>query len=173
MGRQRPPVRGMAPPNRRISWLHFRPALGYSKRCFPASSIQLMPQQKKAPKKSLWAPPCCLSSSCQGKWLSKARPQGLCFGHGRRHRVPPRGWRGMATTDPAMGVRAVGCSPAAACSSRSSCCHPRWSGRKKRFRCKERQRMGTGRPFQPAALRDVTAWGGKPRPRPRSGARTW
>lgn len=163
----------MAPPNRRISWLHFRPALGSSKHCFPPPSTQQMPQQKKAPKKSLWAPPCCLSSSYQGKWLSKACPQELYFEHGTRHHVPPQGWGGTATTDPAMGVWAVGCSPAAACSSRSSCCHPRWSGQKKRFHCKERQRVEMGRLFQPTALRGMAARGGKPRPRPRGGAGTW
>lgn len=145
VGRQRPPVLGTALPKHCISWLHFRPALLLSSIQHPADA----PAEESSKKNPLRHPLAPCHHLCQGKWLSKACPQELHFGHGRRHRVPPRGWGGTATTDPVMGVWAVGCSPAAACSSQSSCCHPHWSGRKKRFRWKKRQRMGMGWLFHP------------------------
>lgn len=65
-------------------------------------------------------------------------------------KFPPHPLRPPAALATIPGANG-GCSPAAACSSRSSCCHPHSSGRRKRFHCKEGQGMGTGWLSQPAA----------------------
>lgn len=103
-----------------------------------------------------------MSPTVTGQGLSEACPQELNPGHGRRG----LSHRGEGVT-PLLGWGGVG-SPAASCSSQSSCCHPRWSGQRKRFRCEERKRedgLGwtrLGWSLQPPGAQQ--GWGPSPEP---------